>query len=221
MIRPVLALDLGGTQVRAATVMDDGSRIARHARPTPIELGPDAIVQACIEMLAAALAGTPVDRQGEIAGIGISSPGPINPWTGTIVSPPNLGPEVHDIPIAAALERALGLPAYLDRDTNVAALGERAFGAARGCDDFLYLTVSTGIGGAIVISGRLVHGPDGMAGELGHVSIELDGPPCGCGGQRPPGGHLEWGRPGSRGAGGHQPGNIPVPGRPGQGQGSG
>ncbi len=187
MTRPVLALDLGGTQVRAAVILADGSRIARQATRTPIEGGPSAIVKACIEMLGAAFAAAPADVRPVISGIGMSTPGPIDPWSGVIVSPPNLGPGFRDIPIAADVEGALGLPAYLDRDTNVAALGERAFGAARGVDDFLYVTVSTGIGGAIFSAGKLLHGPDGMAGELGHVSIELDGPRCGCGGS----GHLE------------------------------
>jgi glucokinase len=85
------------------------------------------------------------------------------------------------------MREAWSLPAFLDRDTNVAALGERAFGAARGYDDFIYLTVSTGVGGAIVTGGRLLHGPDGLAGELGHIPVSLDGPRCGCGGV----GHVE------------------------------
>ena len=104
-----------------------------------------------------------------------------------ILEPPNLGPEFRDIAIADALSKAEGLPAFLDRDTNVAALGERAFGAARGCDDFIYLTVSTGVGGSIVSRGEILHGPDGLAGELGHVVVGFDGPRCGCGGI----GHVE------------------------------
>jgi glucokinase len=104
-----------------------------------------------------------------------------------VVEPPNLGPDFRDIPLADEVERALGLPTFLDRDTNVAALGEAAFGAGRGESDFIYVTVSTGVGGAIVTDGRLFHGPDGMAGELGHVPVDLDGPRCGCGGT----GHLE------------------------------
>ena len=122
-----------------------------------------------------------------IAGIGISSPGPVDPWTGVVLEPPNLGPQFRDVPIAAELARGLDLPAFLDRDTNVAALGEQAFGAARGVDDFIDLTVSTGVGGAIVSGGEILHGPDGLAGELGHVPVELDGPRCGCGGI----GHVE------------------------------
>lgn len=117
-----------------------------------------------------------------IAGIGLSSPGPVDPARGVVLEPPNLGPHFRDIPLAADLSAAEDLPAFLDRDTNVAALGEHAFGAARGEDDFIYLTVSTGVGGAIITGGELLHGPDGLAGELGHVPVGLDGPPCGCGG---------------------------------------
>jgi glucokinase len=91
-----------------------------------------------------------------------------------------MGPGFYDIPVAAELGTRLGLPVFLDRDTNVAALGEMAFGAARDCKDFIYLTVSTGVGGAIVIDGRILHGPDGTAGELGHTPVSMEGQ-CGCG----------------------------------------
>jgi glucokinase len=184
---PVIAVDLGGTQIRAAVVLPDGTRLARTDRRTPKELGPGAVVDACCD--AARIARDTVDRSmaETIAGIGVSSPGPADPRTGYVVEPPNLGPEFRDIPLAPELSKALGLPAFLDRDTNVAALGEHAFGAAKGEDDFIYLTVSTGVGGAIMTGGQLLHGPDGVAGELGHVPVTLDGPRCGCGGV----GHVE------------------------------
>ncbi len=89
--------------------------------------------------------------------------------------------------MADALGDAFGVPAYLERDTQVAALAEGEFGAARGVRDYVYLTVSTGIGGGVVIDGRLMRGPDGLAGELGHLTVDLDGPQCGCGAR----GHLE------------------------------
>ncbi len=120
-------------------------------------------------------------------GIGISAIGPVDPRAGLIVDPPNAHPTFRDVPIAAELERRLGLPAFLDRDTNVALLGELAYGAAQGVADVVYLTVSTGIGGAVLSDGVLLHGPDGTAGELGHLLVELDGPVCGCGAR----GHLE------------------------------
>ncbi len=183
----MLALDLGGTQIRAAVIQPDGARLARAALPTPSADGPDAVVAACIAALRQSHDEATAGDASTLLGIGISSPGPVDPARGVVVEPPNLGPDFHDIPLAAIVGEALGLPAFLDRDTNVAALGERAFGAGRGVDDFVYLTVSTGVGGGIISGGQAFHGPDGFAGELGHVVVELDGPTCGCGGR----GHLE------------------------------
>jgi glucokinase len=168
-------------------VLQDGTRLARTDRPTPVAAGPGAVVTACIEAARQSRDEVAADVADAITGIGVSSPGPVDPRTGYVVEPPNLGPAFRDIPLAPELGKALSLPAFLDRDTNVAALGERAFGAARGYDDFIYLTVSTGVGGAIVTNGRILHGPDGLAGELGHVPVTLDGPRCGCGGI----GHVE------------------------------
>jgi glucokinase len=168
-------------------VQPDGSRLNRTAAETPVEKGPAAVVDACIAGLVATRDTAPPEVRESIVGVGISSPGPVDPRAGVVVQPPNLGPEFQDILLADDVEAALGLPTFLDRDTNVAALGEAAFGAGRGQPDFIYVTISTGVGGSIVTDGRLFHGPDGMAGELGHVPVDLDGPPCGCGGR----GHLE------------------------------
>lgn len=145
------------------------------------------MVAACRDAARRARAEAPADVAQAIAGIGIASPGPVDPSRGVVLEPPNLGPHFRDVPIADELAASENLPAFLDRDTNVAALGELAFGAARGVADFIYLTVSTGIGGAIVSNGEVFHGPDGLAGELGHVPVSLDGPRCGCGGV----GHVE------------------------------
>ncbi len=144
-------------------------------------------MEACRHAARATRERVPREVGETIVGIGVSSPGPLDPRTGYVVEPPNLGPDFRDIPLAPELGKALDLPAFLDRDTNVAALGEHAFGAARGEDDFIYLTVSTGVGGAIMTGGEILHGPDGLAGELGHVPVTLDGPQCGCGGF----GHVE------------------------------
>lgn len=180
--RPVIAVDLGGTRIRAAVVLPDGSRLARVERPTPSADGPSAVLAACRDVARRARKAAPADVAAAIAGIGLSSPGPVDPDRGVVLEPPNLGPHFRDIPLAADLAAAEDLPAFLDRDTNVAALGEHAFGAAQGENDFIYLTVSTGVGGGIFTGGQLLHGPDGFAGELGHVPVGLDGPPCGCGG---------------------------------------
>lgn len=182
----MLALDLGASRIRAAVVTVDGTIVARREGRTPGADGPDAVVAACIEHLRAVR--DEVGPLGErLSGIGLSAPGPVDPRAGTLVEPPNIGPGFRDVPFAAPIGAALALPAALERDTHVAALAELTFGAARGCTDFLYLTVSTGFGGAIVVGGRLYGGPDGVAGELGHLPVELDGPPCGCGGR----GHIE------------------------------
>lgn len=168
-------------------MLPDGRRVSRVETETPSAAGPAAVVRACQDAVAAARAGASDAIRSEIVGVGISSPGPLDPMAGVVLEPPNLGPEFHDIPLASALAESTGLPSFLDRDTNVAALGEHAFGAAREVDDFIYLTVSTGVGGAIFAGGRLFHGPDGIAGELGHVQVALEGPRCGCGGE----GHVE------------------------------
>jgi glucokinase len=184
--RPVLALDVGGTQIRAAVVIHDGTRIARAQDSTPVAKGPGAVLRACAAALKKARDQVPAETRDRIVGVGISSPGPLDPWRGVVLQTPNMGPEFTDVPIVAEIGAALGLPAFLERDTNVAALGEMAFGAARGCADFIYLTVSTGVGGAIVSEGRIFHGPDGTAGELGHTPVSMEGI-CGCGAV----GHLE------------------------------
>lgn len=184
---PVLALDLGASRIRVAVVAPDGRILARRQRLTPGIAGPGAVVAACVEELHAVRAEVSPSVGARLAGVGLSAPGPVDPRAGTLVEPPNIGPGFRDVPFAVPIGAALGLPAALERDTNVAALGELTFGAARGCRDFLYLTVSTGFGGAIVIGGQLYGGPDAVAGELGHLPVDLDGPPCACGGR----GHIE------------------------------
>jgi glucokinase len=185
--RPVLALDLGATQMRAAVVLPDGERIARFAGTTPVARGPEAIVEAALELLGRARAAAVPEVAGVIDAVGVATPGPVDPERGIVLDPPNLGAAFHDVALAAHVAEATGLETFLDRDTNVAALAEGAFGAAAGSRDYLYLTISSGIGGAVVTEGRLLTGPDGTAGELGHVAVDIDGPLCGCGAR----GHLE------------------------------
>ncbi len=164
--------------------MPDGERVARFAEPTPRVGGPDAIIDAALALLGRSRSTAP---EAAVDAVGIAAPGPVDPVRGIVLDPPNLGRGFRDVPLADAVARATGLAAFLDRDTNVAALGEGAFGAARGCRDYIYLTVSSGIGGSVVTDGSILAGPDGSAGELGHVPVELDGPICGCGAR----GHLE------------------------------
>ena len=182
---PVLALDLGGTQLRTALVLPDGTLVARRSEPTP--RAADAMVEAVVHALRAAAAAADGAGLGKPVALGISAPGPLDPWQGVLIDPPNLDRALWGFPLAARLGEALGVAAFLERDTQIAALAEGEFGAARGVRDYVYLTVSTGIGGGVVIDNRLMRGPDGLAGELGHMPVDLDGPLCGCGAR----GHLE------------------------------
>lgn len=187
-VRPVLALDLGGTQLRTAVALPDGTLLGRRTEPTP-RAAATIIVEACVRALKLSLADADAQAPRTLApvAIGMSAPGPLDPQAGTLIDPPNLDRSLWGFPLAARIGAELDLPVALERDTHVAALAEGRFGAARGLSDYVYLTVSTGIGGAVVSGGRLMRGPDGVAGELGHMTVDIDGPPCGCGAR----GHLE------------------------------
>ena len=184
--RPVLAVDLGGTQIRAALITPDLEVHCRRAVDTDDEEGVDAVLARVAELAAGVRDDAIADGLPAAAGLGISSPGPLDPWRGIVLMAPNLS-GWNDVPIGARVAEALAMPTFLERDANVALTAEWRYGAARGTRNAIYITVSTGIGGAAVIDGRPLVGPDGTAGEVGHVTVELDGPLCGCGGV----GHVE------------------------------
>ncbi len=184
---PVLALDLGGTNARAAVVTPDGELVVRRAGSTPMADGRDAVVAYCLGLLRTARTEHLAAGGQEPVAIGIAAPGPIDTTSGAFIDPPNLRGSWWGFALAPALGEALALPWAMDKDTNVNILGERDFGAGEGSDDLIYLTISTGVGGAAISGGRPVVGPDGVAGELGHMTVDMDGPSCGCGGI----GHLE------------------------------
>jgi glucokinase len=148
--------------------------VGRDARPTP-QTGPESVVAALVESARAALdaAGASI---GDIAAAGLSAPGPLDHRTGVILTTQNIAGFVDaNFPIAARVAAGLGgPPVFLDRDTVMAAIGEGTIGAAKGARDFVYLTVSTGVGGAIVSGGRMVRGASNTAGELGHVPVGFD-----------------------------------------------
>jgi glucokinase len=173
---PILAVDLGATHTRAALVDPTGTVRGKRTAPTPRDGDPSAVLAPLFAMLDALVA------EHRPAAIGVAAIGPLDTATGALLGrPPNLGDGWRDLPLGAALTDRYNLPTAVERDTNVSALGEHAFGAARGSEDFIYLTVSSGIGGAVVTRGRLLGGAHGLAGELGHIPVDLHGPPCGCG----------------------------------------
>jgi glucokinase len=183
----VLALDLGATHIRTAIVGSDGRLGARDRSRTGAEDGAQPVLERCLSSLRSTLEQHRHTGGSRPSALGISAPGPLDPLRGVLHDPPNLGRALWDLPLVERLSGALGLPATMERDTNVAILGERGFGAGIGCDDLVYLTVSTGIGGAVISDGALLRGPDGVAGELGHITVDMNGPLCGCGAP----GHLE------------------------------
>jgi glucokinase len=177
--RVLLGIDIGGSKLALALGTGDGRVTARRRRPTTPtgDAARDvaAIVADVRDLLAEA--SVPVDR---LDCIGVSAPGPIHPESGRILGPPNL-PGWDDVPLVSLLADALGRPVHLENDANAGALAEWRFGAGRGRRDVAFLTVSTGIGGGLVLGGRLHRGAGWNAGEIGHVAVEPGGEPCDCG----------------------------------------
>lgn len=172
-----LGVDIGGTQLRVALVDELGQIVARAAGRTDAGGGPQANV-AQIVALAASLGVAPAPL--DVSAVGICAPGPLDSESGAILDIPTL-PGWNGFPLRRTLGEAFHLPAWLENDGIAAAFGEWKFGAGRDCRHFVYVTVSTGIGGGVVIDGRLLHGRRGMAGHIGHISLDDQGPGCACG----------------------------------------
>jgi glucokinase len=176
----IIAVDVGGTQIRAAvyrknhlhpSVLDRIS--TRHERSTPVER----LIQ-LIESV------WPEDEP--VTAIGIAAPGPLDPYQGVIIAAPNIAGWI-DLPLQKTLEDHFNVPVILGNDANLAAYGEWCYGAGQNHHHLIYLTVSTGIGGGVISDDQLLIGVRGMAAELGHVTVQPDGPLCSCGKR----GHLE------------------------------
>ena len=170
-IEAALAIDLGGTELRAALVDRDGKILAFAAVPTQAQAGPDVVIGQ-IEALAATVHAEAPGLA--IVGVGVGAPGPLDPLAGIAVGPPTLA-GWQDVPLADILERRLGLPVRLENDANAAALGEWRFGAGHGARSLVFVTVSTGIGGGVVADGRILHGRRGLAAEQTTSARAVDG----------------------------------------------
>jgi glucokinase len=179
-----VGVDLGGTKLLTALVTDRGTVLARERVATPQD-GPPSVVAAIAETVSAVLRATGATPD-QCRGIAVGAPGPLDPRTGVVYEPPNL-PGWRNVPLADMLRSRLGMPAHVENDANAAALGEWWMGAGRGVRDLVYMVVGTGIGGGIISGDTLWQGVSGTAGEIGHTTIDVNGPRCGCG--RP--GHLE------------------------------
>jgi glucokinase len=173
-----IGVDLGGTNLRIAAVDSTGKTLEKITTSTEVARGRDQV----IDEMCAAIQQIIIQQRGagELAGIGIGVPGIIEMQTGMLHESPNL-PGWHNYPVRDEIERRLQTAVVLENDANAAALGEKWLGAAAGVDDMCMFTLGTGVGGGLVLQGKIWHGMTGMAGELGHINVEPEGHPCNCG----------------------------------------
>ena len=162
----IIGVDLGGTQMRAARFDTDLNLLERVAHPTKAHQGRDAVIQRLLDTIAEVIPADP----DAVLGIGVSAPGPTNPRTGVVVSPPNLK-GWDNVPLLKIIQERFGFPTYIGNDANVAALAETTRGAGTGFSHVIYLTVSTGIGSGVIDDGRLIIGAKGLGAEAGHMIL--------------------------------------------------
>jgi glucokinase len=180
-VRFVLGIDIGGTNLVVGSVPADGSSLlALGSEPTQPELGATSVLDRLVGLAERTIAQTKHKVPGaEILGVGIGAPGPLDTKSGIVLLTPNLG--WVNMPLRQIIHDRLGLPAALDNDANCAVLGEWWVGAARGARHAIGITIGTGVGGGLVLEGRLYHGASDVAGEIGHTTIDTEGRRCTCG----------------------------------------
>jgi glucokinase len=181
--RWVVGVDLGGTNIVVATMTADGQQTAGMQQGLTLAAeGADAVVHRIATMIEQSIAETTTSHgitREQVLGVGIGSPGPLDREKGIVIVTPNLG--WRDFPLRDRIGAAVGLPATLDNDANCATLGEWWIGAARGGRHVVGITIGTGIGGGLVLDGRLFHGASDVAGEIGHTTVDVTGRRCKCG----------------------------------------
>src|SRR3984957_7694330 len=173
-----IGVDLGGTNLRIAAVAADGQLLEKITLGTKMSPGPDHVVDEMCDAIRRLC--EQYKNGGALLGAGIGIPGLLDIEEGIVRKSANL-PGWSGYPVRREIEKRLGTRVFMDNDGKVAALGEKWRGAGRAVDNLAMITLGTGIGGAIVLNGKIFHGMNGMAGEFGHVAIEPDGVPCGCG----------------------------------------
>ncbi len=170
-----LGIDIGGTNIGISMGLEDGSIVESGTIPTQAHSGPkqalDRIIQAAKKL---------IDHYSDVTAIGLSVPGPMSVKEEKILNPPNL-PGWENIQIVKLLKQELSLPTFINNDANACVLAEWEFGSAKGCENLLYLTMSTGVGGGIIANGALIQGHSDTAGEVGHMVLDPTGPQCVCG----------------------------------------
>jgi glucokinase-like ROK family protein len=175
----VLGVDAGATHLLAVVTDLDAQTVTEVESSFDVSVGPEAGLQAIGSVIHQVLAAAHLERS-QLIGIGVGLPGPLDYRRGTVVAPPIM-PGWDNFPVRDRLESALGVPVYVDNDANLGALGEYSYGAGKNVDNLAFIKVATGIGCGIIAGGQIYHGQTGAAGEIGHVTMAEDGPPCTCG----------------------------------------
>ncbi len=168
----VIGVDLGGTQIRSVLATTAGEVHARDARLTLADDGPGPVIERILASVGSVYEASLNDGGGRVAAIGIGAPGPIDPHRGVLLMGPNL-PGWSHVNLRDILSVPFGVPVYVGNDANLAGLAEYRFGAGRGVEHMIYITQSTGVGGGIIINGKMLVGAQGLAAEVGHMTIDL------------------------------------------------
>ena len=181
--RYIIGVDLGGTNIVAGAMAEDGSsQHALRSQPTNAQLGAEAVAEHIVKMIGDVITDTMAEtgaKRAQFLGVGIGAPGPLDRERGLVIVAPNLG--WKNFPLRDRVVAGTGLTATLDNDANCATLGEWWIGAAKGARYVVGMTIGTGIGGGLILDGKLYHGASDVAGEIGHTSIDMNGRKCKCG----------------------------------------
>jgi len=179
MKKSLIGVDLGGTNIRVAAISLKGEVLTRKKVPTDPQNGKDLVIRKLIQMLRDAILKEKESGR-EPVSLGIGAPGVIYIKQGIVVSSPNL-PDWVNVPLKKMVKKEISLPVVIENDANAAAFGEKWVGAGKGANSMICITLGTGVGGGIILDGRVWHGEDGMAAEVGHTTVNPDGPQCQCG----------------------------------------
>jgi glucokinase len=172
----IAGIDIGGTKIALALATQDCQIVSKLSFPTRIHDGAHKIIESTLDKVEMLIK----QEQAELKAIGIGCAGPLDTRRGITLSPPNL-PGWDEFPIVEIISERFKVPVVFDNDANAAALAEHKFGAGQEFNNFVYITISTGIGGGVIVNGKLVHGISGNAGEVGHIVVMPNGIDCGCG----------------------------------------
>jgi glucokinase len=175
-IKYSLGVDLGGTSIKLGIISNLGAIVTKNSIPSFAELGPDEVILQIKKGIGQILSR----REAKIKGIGIGAPGVINTEKGTVEYPPNF-PGWEIIKLGKIIQKEFGFKTYVENDANAAAIGEYIFGAGKKYNSFIMITLGTGVGGGVIVNKKIFRGDYGAAGELGHMSIDYNGPKCKCG----------------------------------------